>query len=405
MRISVLDYIIDLQKKYPKDDVMSLLDLNANDRSNLSFDVRRLIDAVITGKKNKLTELEKEWTDVYHQLVDFHLKRQPKEIREPGYDVKFKAGQGVSAWSKLLNIVFSSVTRTYARVITKYLKDNVQLAYGKSDALIGEEFKKYSDYINSKNYQKLTCDFSEFDSSQEKQGILSSCMILKFMGFEKDTINFYMARRSNWTLINQDESNNIPVKTLLDGKFMQHSGQPFTLDGNTMFNMSCMGMCFEITDLVFASFKGDDSYILAKKLEAIASGNHLLYDLLSYKLKYQFMNISEYIANIITPTGFFPDVLRRTSRILTKVYTASDDWEEIKKSTADALDVITCDEDLYTGASVAAHFYQQYKINLTEKDIIVMVNFLKQLIKNQTLDDVNLQTWLILPITKNDCQK
>ncbi|QKQ15122.1 hypothetical protein 1 [Forsythia suspensa hepe-like virus] len=405
MRLSVMDYLIELQKKYPKDDVMGLLDLTDEQKGNLKFDIRKLIEAVLTGKKNKFTELQKDWYDSYHQLVDFHLKRQPKEVREAGYDARFKAGQGVSAWSKLLNIIFSSMTRTYARFITKYLKPNVQLAYGKADVLIAEDFKKYSDYINSKNYQKLTCDFSEFDSSQEKQGILSSCMILKMMGFDGDLVNFYMAKRKDWTLINQDENFNMPLRTMLDGEYMQHSGQPFTLDGNTMFNMSCMGMCFEFVNMIFASFKGDDSYILAESIKPIMVGHDTLYAILSYKLKYDFQNISEYIANIITPTGFFPDVLRRTSRILTKIYTVADDWEEIKKSTADALDVIADDQELYEGAIIASEFYKQQRIDLTPTDVVTLVTFLRQICKNQTLDDVALRTWIILPITKIDTIK
>ena len=145
---SVTDYIRELQKKFPKDDLSTYyadIDHNYKTECMLSIlqkkkasDLKNIIRAMMEGKESKLTELEREWNDSFHMVVSFHMKRQPKEVRDYGYDAKFKAGQGISAWTKLMNVVFSAFTRTYDKLIKDYVLPNVQISYGDSDATMAE---------------------------------------------------------------------------------------------------------------------------------------------------------------------------------------------------------------------------------------------------------------------------
>ena len=151
-------------------------------QSKGKYVINTIINAILNNEPNKITDLEREWHDSYHEMVSFHLKRQPKEVRDHGFDAKYKSGQGISAWSKLLNVVFSSMTRWYSRFIPDVICDNIQLSFGKSDRELSEKFQDHAKHLNDKNYVKLMADFSEFDSSQEKQGILATCNILKMLG-------------------------------------------------------------------------------------------------------------------------------------------------------------------------------------------------------------------------------
>jgi hypothetical protein len=113
-----------------------MLDIAANFDHNTSVVVSELIQ----GNVAKVKDLEVEWTSSYHSLVSFHLKRQPKEVRDKGFDTIYKAGQGISAWSKLLNILFSGFCRCYSRIVHQLVSKDVQLSYGASDRDISKFF-------------------------------------------------------------------------------------------------------------------------------------------------------------------------------------------------------------------------------------------------------------------------
>lgn len=368
-------------------------DLKKNFRKH-TLDV---IKYLIESNTNKIKDLQKPWQDTYHRLVQFHLKTQPKEIREPEFDAQYKAGQGVSAWSKLLNVLFSSFTRCYTDLVGKYVLDNVQLSYGKPDTNLQEFFQQYSKQLNSPNYKKMMADFSEFDSSQEEKGILSSVIIFKNLGFDDKMMDFYMSMRSSWSLYTQGTSNNLRYLLILSNEFMQHSGQPFTLDGNTMFNMSAIGMCYEILDLVFAAFKGDDSAICARNIKNTKIGEDTMVSLCSYKIKVFNVPIMEYIANIITPDGkFFPDVLRRVTRAMCKIHKDQVDWEETKTAITDALDVIHEEHDVTIGCQVASKFYAQYNIQITPEEIYYLLNYLHTIKNYKDLSSIQTKKYTIL---------
>jgi len=412
-------YLTELQKKYPKDADFALLNsiilgenvlqtknfstsLDSINRKhkNLKTSIRYIFDAMLDGKPNKIDDLEKEWYSSYHELVQFHLKRQPKFVLEHGYDTLYKDGQGISAWSKLMNCIFSSTTRHFSQWFKQLTLPDIQISYGKSDAELSTFFNKYADQLNDKNFVKFMLDFKQFDRSQEEQGIISSGIMLNACGYRKETVDYYVSRRSEWTLASRSMGEgHEPLSLLLKGTWQQHSGQPFTLDGNTVYNMAAVGMCYKIKGIVCAAFKGDDSFILCESIDEKLKGTLTHAQLCGFQLKPHKVAIGEYIANIITPDGkFFPDVLRRTSRVLSKVYTCESDWLEQRTSIIDCLDVIFDDEQLYHGCQIASKFYAQFAIYITAQEVLTLVNFLFQLSKYDDIDSIPIKTWTIKSI-------
>jgi hypothetical protein len=362
-----------------------------------------LIKYIHQSEVNKIKDLQKAWQDSYHSLVQFHLKTQCKEIREPGFDVKYKAGQGVSAWSKLLNVLFSTFTRCFSDKVNKYVLDCVQLSYGKSDTLLQEFFKQQAFVLNSPNFTKMMADFTEFDSSQEEKGIMSSVIILKSLGFKTKMMDFYMNMRSKWTLYSNTESGGDRYLLKVAGEFMQHSGQPFTLDGNTMFNMSAIGMCYVFDDLAFAAFKGDDSAIAAGRIRKSTTNEKAYIDLCGYKIKAISANIIEYIANIITPDGnFFPDVLRRINRAICKIHKNDVDWEETRIAVTDSLDVMEDDEQFYHGCKIAEKFYAQFNISVTADEIAYLCYYLYTLKEKENLEDIKSKKFFFMDFSDTE---
>lgn len=419
---SVRDYLVELQKKFPKSTYLTVENM-VNEKSELICPegdyvvqaeeqdlvkkrhlstIEKIVKAIIDGKIQKLTDLSREYDDSYNKLVQFHLKRQSKEVRKAGYDAEFKAGQGISAWSKLINVIIAGITRTYVKLIPDYILPNVQLSYGKSDANIAEWFKKFAAYINDKNFEKLMNDFGEFDSSQESQGVMASCMILLIAGFNYKVVCLYLDMRSKWLLANHAQSDHgFSVFTCLAGVWKQHSGQPFTLDGNTMFNMSVMGFCYDYEDLICAAFKGDDSLIVCGSAKPVLEDLRTLHSVLGYKMKEQRPAIPEYIANIVHRDGFFPDVLRRVSNVQSKLITENKDWVELRKSILDCLDVVPDDDHLMSGCQVASLFYQQFNIVVTPDEVRYLVSYLRHLTQWEDFESIPVEEYSIETIKQS----
>jgi len=169
-----------------------------------------------------------------------------------------------------------------------------------------------------------------------------------------------------------------------------------------MFNMSAIGMCYDIKNLIFASFKGDDSVLLADSVKEAQHNTSTFINYTGYKIKAYKVNILEYIANIITPQGkFFPDVLRRVSRILSKIYSTTSDWQEQKLSIMDSLDVIEND-DFEIGCQIAARFYQNFNININVEEVRTLAKYLIQLRDRDNIDDIPTKTYEIRSIILDD---
>jgi hypothetical protein len=323
----------------------------------------------------KLTELEREYDDAYNDRVAFHLKQQTKPIIKNSSDANDKAGQGVSAWSKMINIFMSGWIRTMNYKIKEIIKDNYILAYDKSDAIISNEFAKYSEYTMNDEYMELNTDFTEFDSSHNMRSIAMERVLMSMMGIHKKVIDKYIKIRTNWELLGYNEG-----IYALSGKYKQHSGQPNTLGANTIFNIAAINACYDIKGLLYFGAKGDDATIKAKHIEERTAGSVSMQNYLGYNIKAVYGKPTEFICNIMTPYGFYPDVLRRVTKIISTIYTDEKSYNLAKINVKDALDVINgkdCNLDIME--KYASEYYRIHKkININPETIHRMYLWLLQ---------------------------
>jgi hypothetical protein len=73
------------------------------------------------------------------------MKKQNKHDPSGLKETSSKAGQGVSAWGKVLNLFFCAYSRYLTECIFECMKENVQLAFNKSDAELSVFFAGYKD--------------------------------------------------------------------------------------------------------------------------------------------------------------------------------------------------------------------------------------------------------------------
>lgn len=189
---------------------------------------------------------------------------------------------------------------------------------------------------------------------------------------------------------------------MLEDEAKQHSGQVNTLDGNTIYTMSLNGACFDYGKYVAASFKGDDSIVITTTCTKTRFATDFMANVMGIKFKMEFYEIPEFIANFVTPTGFFPDVIRRVSRIVSKVYTHPDQWEEVRRSAADCLSVCQNPVNFDLGAKATAISYQLRGINVTYDDVITLAGFMKRVVYDDALKPNVNKPWVcdMLDITK-----
>lgn len=349
-------------------------------------------------KKDKYAQITIDWHDPRNRYVNFHMKSQPKEIRKLYWDVNDKAGQGISAYGKMHNILLCALQTTLHDWVVNNLKSNVIWAVDRSDEAIAEQMIKMGamSAAYDERLKKFCCDATEFDSTQLEQGIAAICVLAQIAGCPEETIEFYRNIRAEWTAMSVDELESLVAHMKFTAKFYMTSGSLMTLTGNTVYNMMMIGACYNFHGLAFAAFKGDDSFIIAESIKHAMWFGVKFSEFCGYKLKDEYPNVPEFIANFITPLGFFPDVLRRVSRVCSRLVTHPDQWIEIRQSIRDCLDVIHTPEELHVGCKITSIAYQEMGLNISEAEVYKLAAFLHQAATYQKLEADQQGQWEIV---------
>jgi hypothetical protein len=166
---------------------------------------------------------------------------------------------------------------------------------------------------------------------------------------------------------------------MLNGLYMQHSGQPLTITGNTILNMSVLGYAYRFQEMLYAAFKGDDSHIRAKKLTVVQGRKTAIYVEHGYKLKISYEKVSEFIANFVTPYGFFPDVVRRSVKAVSKVYENEESWEESRVNLKEVLSMVNTADKYKIGIDCACIHYRDKGVAINEEQVGLLYQYLIQL--------------------------
>lgn len=324
------------------------------------------------------SDLNTDWYEQRNRTISFHLKNQPKVMQSIYFDISDKVGQGISAWSKMLNIIMSTVMKAFEQDFQDHMAPNVYIASNMSDTDISRLVANYGGLYNDPSKEYINGDVSEFDSSQNEATTYMTAFAMLNAGFSEATVELMIDMRSKY-LCSADLTNANEIGRLkFYVEWVMTSGALFTLIGNTVVVMAIMGMCYEIKNVYFAMFKGDDSHIVCDSYKIAMMSNRTAAEVMGHKLKIDTNRISEFIANIITPYGFYPDVIRRTMRTIGRVCTNLDSWNEIRKSIADSLDVVLYPEHLGLMHQFAVEYYRMHDIDITLQEVEMFYRFLRR---------------------------
>lgn len=325
----------------------------------------------------------------FSMFIDFFSKRQAKPDIRSYFEERQKAGQGVSAFQKHVNALLAPYSRALADVLHKILLPNVIFASNTSDSVIGARIAEYfADGIEKygEDLENFACDFTEYDSSQYELSPLANSVFMLAMGAPPLLVDMYLEMRRQWCLSDD--------MMKLIGKHKMHSGEPFTLVGNTLFGMLVIAHAVDFSDLCFACFKGDDSGICGTDVrfndQAMqwCAGRGL-------QLKDEYPRYLEFTGMFITPYGYFPDVVRKAVKFMSTVFRDQKHYEQAVISLDADLCCIISQEHLFWGARACAEYYNTLHRcePISFEHVLLLVAWLRNqtLVSYQELNSIDLE--------------
>lgn len=331
---------------------------------------------------------------IFSMYIDFFSKKQAKPDVRHLFEERLKCGQGVSAFKKHLNALLAPYSRCLAELLHVFLKPNVLFASNRPDSEIGAEA---AEHLNAfvENHPNITPenaadDFSEYDSSQYVLSPLINCVFMLAMGAPHLLVDMYMTMRTDWVLSND--------MFKMYGHEKMHSGEPFTLVGNSLFCMFVIANTMDFDLLAYALFKGDDSGLCGHNVRF----NNAAMQWTTSRgliLKAEFPKFMEFTGMLVTRFGFFPDVIRKTVKFLSNVFRDSSHYKEAVMNLDADLACLTSQEHILYGAQALSEYYaEQGKTNnVSAEHIIMLLSFLSNqtTVQYDELPDVDLEMFSV----------
>lgn len=307
--------------------------------------------------------------------LSFFNKRQAKFSAKDGFDTSDKVGQGVAAFEKKVNIVYGAYARCMLDKVKKILTDNgrnIILATHDSEAGLNNIITGF--LTNRKENNIYTCnDFSEWDASFRDVFANMTSYLLTSMGMPQSAVDWFRENRKEWDMYYQNSHGT----TKLHGTEKQFSGNPFTIAENTISNMALCFSLFDYKDMDFALFKGDDSAVSCRKCVVLPKGEKIL-AYTQHGLKLHNSPIGEFAGWFLTDCGLFPDVLRYSSKFLSKNYIDEDHFNEALASLQERCAAVHGMEQLNEGCAIVSSFYSDaLSFNITPEMVRILYYFLR----------------------------
>jgi len=304
----------------------------------------------------------------FNEAISYFNKYQGKYKPEDGFDQSDKVGQGVSQFSKMLNILFSG----YGAFILKTIRDigrdnNLHIVTHGSDEEFNDLVLKYSSEMQDDSYQWVCNDYTEWDASYRSCFTSFFRLLLQAAGCPNKLLDWYDKFSASWKMIYN--SKNGTVK--LYGSEKNFSGGPLTIVVNTIGNIALSFSVFGYKDIAVSFWKGDDSGCLCRGCEITTRGANLL-KLTGHKTKLHSYDVGEFAGYVITSAGLFPDVVRQTAKFLGKEYRNEEHFNEVLAGVKTRVAVVKNEYQKRLGSLALTTFYH----NLTYGDVNILFDFL-----------------------------
>jgi len=257
-----------------------------------------------------------DWRERYVALVKSFLKDQQKPMLGKDPLETDKAGQGISAWDKTLNLLMSPWTRLLEQVLMKQSFGKIRVMSGMSDlevqAIIEADVTPGERFVDN--------DWTQFDSNQNNLTREILLRALRRIGTPEVLLSRFeeqiKTRKVCFTALS------------LEVNDKKDSGAPHTLVDNCLFNLAiCMDV---IENYEHLYIKGDDS--LARG-PAVGFNKERM-DYYTDKCGFQFKpgSSGQFVSFIVTEHGVAFDMPRLAAKVLSRCYTSETDFKNYQEA-------------------------------------------------------------------------
>lgn len=300
-----------------------------------------------------------DWKEKYVNLVKSFLKDQQKPMMGKDPHTADKAGQGISAWEKTLNLIAAPWARALEQVLVNQSKGNCRVMSQLTDkavmAILEQESLPGDKYLDN--------DWTKFDSNQNDlaRGILARG--LRKIGCPELLISRVMDQMKSRRVVTNTSS--LTVSDKLD------SGSPFTLINNCMFNLAiCLDLMKGFRKLYI---KGDDSLAIGQDLEFDVKNMDYYIKNCGFQFKPNASQSGQFVSFLLNRQGVGLDLPRICAKVLSRSYKNVEEFVEYQG----AIQAQLIGLDLYSGVNTTKVNAFHYDGNVrTEPDFDVLLSFL-----------------------------
>nr|WGZ60527.1 non-structural polyprotein [Bastrovirus sp.] len=297
-----------------------------------------------------------EWNDRHTNMVKSFLKAQQKPCLGKNPHTADKAGQGISAWDKTLNILMSPWTRALEQVLVNQSKGRVKVLSQKSDfevqAILEQDATEGERFGGN--------DWTQFDSNQNNLTRAILRLALTDIGCPDFLLEAF---------IDQLESRRICCEVLsLIVNDKKDSGAPHTLIDNCLFNLA---ICLDImVDFRYLYIKGDDSLARGPNFRFDHEKMAQYINICGYKFKPEQHTSGSFVSFLVNQQGVAFDLPRMCAKVTSRAYINHEDFVNYQEAVGAQLSKI----DLQAGANmckVNALFYDSTTRSHNRFDILL----------------------------------
>lgn len=298
---------------------------------------------------------------VAEEVINFFMKKQSKLKAEDAFDTSEKCGQGISQYSKKMNIAGGCASRLIMEHLTGFLNcggndqyrptHQIVIPVGTAEANISTLIASFLSANPIGKRKFFNCDVSQWDSKYCGYLIQFAALMFSKVGFNNIFIEEYTVFRYNWTMKYKGADNDA---AMLHGIMRQHSGGFDTLNGNTFGNWALIATIFDFEGLLLSLWKGDDASVACNSYKP-STYYEMFTKVANHKFKGHDMAYGEFAGYFVTKEGLLPDLFRKTAKFLYKLYGDVEHFEEAKLSVAQDINCLTND-----GYNVLPHVLSAY---------------------------------------------
>lgn len=308
----------------------------------LSSCLAEQVDAIaMRNKTQHLFPYDDQLPDTSIKISAFLKNQVKKDLAEnavlKGKDGKLKAGQGISAQPKAVNMIVGAAVRAVEKLAVAHLRPEYLFGYGLHPTVLSDTIEAMNLTGDEKG---IEIDIEQFDKQRGLWTDLYMDMIYEQYGLNTAVIRYMSALNVEWVLDSQN------IKLLVKEHFQ--SGRADTLFSNTMVSLAYFKTFFNTQDLKLLVVQGDDVTVLAKTVKYV--GEHGFFKINNSDLPL--------FTGCILYKGLHLDIVSMSCKLANRAFTSDLSVENYRLAVKDWLSLVHKQGKYNTTLQVNAIKYQ-----------------------------------------------